>query len=57
MKTPDSKRKAAERDRMKAKGFKRFECYVHPEDWPGVRKYIDRLAGRRATLNTSGLAK
>jgi hypothetical protein len=48
MKTPDKQRKATERERMKKKGFKRFECYVHPEDWPQVRKYMDRLNKRRA---------
>lgn len=32
---------------MKAKGFKRFETWLHPEDWPVVRKYIDRLNKKR----------
>lgn len=49
MKTPDNKRKAAERERMKALGMKRFEAWVHPEDWPAVRAYIERKNRDRLT--------
>jgi len=45
---PANERKAAERERMRSRGFKRFECYVHPDDWPKVRKYMDRLTKRRS---------
>jgi hypothetical protein len=46
-KTPDNKRKAAERERMRERGFKRFEAYVHPDDWPAVRDYIERKRKER----------
>lgn len=48
LKTPDKLRKEAERQRMKAKGFKRFEAWLHPEDWPKVRELIERLTKKRA---------
>lgn len=48
MKTPDKTRKAAERDRMKEKGFKRFEAWVHPDDAPKVRAYVERLNKKRS---------
>lgn len=35
-------RKTAERERMKRKGLKRFEAWVHPVDRPAVRTYIAR---------------
>lgn len=38
----DNQRKAAERERMRSRGFKRFEAWLHPLDWPLVRKYIER---------------
>lgn len=47
MKTPDKTRKASERERMRFRGFKRFEAWLHPEDWPKVRTLIDRLNKRR----------
>jgi len=47
--TPDKDRKAAERDRMRALGFKRFEAWVHPGDAAKVRKYVDRLNKQRET--------
>lgn len=28
---------------MKARGFKRFEAWLHPDDFPAVRKLVDRL--------------
>lgn len=46
-KTPDKKRKAAERERMRARGLKRFEAWLHPEDWPAVRQYVDRKNRKR----------
>lgn len=42
MRTPDKDRKAAERARMRAKGFKLAQFWVHPEDFAAVREYIDR---------------
>lgn len=45
--TPVKLRKEAERKRMKAKGFKRFEAWVHPEDAPKIRGYVERLNRRR----------
>lgn len=48
MKTPAKKRKEAERQRMREKGYKRFEAWVHPEDAPKVRAYIERMSKRRS---------
>jgi hypothetical protein len=49
-KTPDKKRKAAERDRMRAHGFRRFEAWVHPEDLEAVREYVERKRKKRSAL-------
>lgn len=48
MRTPDKLRKEAERQRMKARGLKRFEAWLHPGDWPAVRALIDRLTKKRS---------
>lgn len=42
-------RKIEERERMKRKGFKRFEAWLHPLDWPAVRAYIDRKNRSRSS--------
>jgi hypothetical protein len=42
-----AERKAAERERRRKAGFKAFEVWVHLEDWPRVKRYIERLAKRR----------
>lgn len=34
----------AKRERM---GLKRFDIYLHPSEWPLVKRYIERLAKRR----------
>jgi hypothetical protein len=46
--TPVNQRKAAERERMRSLGFKRFEAWLHPLDWPMVRKYIERKNKQRS---------
>lgn len=33
---------------MRERGFKRFEAWVHPDDFPAVRKYVTRLQMARA---------
>lgn len=48
--TPPKQRKAAERQRMKSRGLKRFEAWVHPDDLPAVRQYIERKNKRREPL-------
>lgn len=40
-------RKADERARRREAGLKPFEVWMHPEDWPLVKKLIDKLAKRR----------
>lgn len=45
--TPAKLRKEAERKRMRERGFKRFEAWVHPEDLKRVRKLIERLNRKR----------
>jgi hypothetical protein len=47
-KTPDKNRKAAERDRMRGRGFKRFESWVHPDDLEAVREYVERKRKKRS---------
>lgn len=47
MRTPDKDRKAAERNRMRARGFVLRQLWVHPEDWEAVRDYVDRKRKRR----------
>lgn len=46
--TPAKLRKEAERKRMKGRGLRRFEAWVHPEDAPKVRALVDRLNRKRA---------
>jgi hypothetical protein len=41
--TPAKKRKAAERERMRNLGFKRFEAWVHEDDLARVDKLVTRL--------------
>lgn len=38
-----AERKAAERARMRARGFVLKQFWIHPEDWPRVEKYLSRL--------------
>lgn len=39
----DKERKAAQRARRKDEGWMAFEVWVHLEDWPKVKRYLDRL--------------
>jgi len=43
-----AERKAAERARKRAEGLKAFEIWLHPKDWPAVKRLLERLAKRRA---------
>jgi hypothetical protein len=46
----DAERKAAERARMRAKGYVLRQFWVHPDDWARVQKYLLRVnATREAT--------
>lgn len=42
-----AERKAAERLRRDAQGLKRYELWMHPSEWPLVKRYMERLAKRR----------
>lgn len=42
-----SERKAAERARMRAKGYILRQFWVHPQDWQLVQKYLLRVNKRR----------
>lgn len=42
-----AERKAAERERMRSKGYILRQFWVHPKDWPLVQKYLQRVNGRR----------
>jgi len=39
-----SERKAAERARRKADGWKRYELWLFPEQWKRLQSYLKRLA-------------
>lgn len=43
-----AQRKAAERERKAAQGLKRYEVWLHPEDWREVKAVLDRVKRRRA---------
>lgn len=42
-----SEYKAAQRVKRAEAGLKRYEFYLHPSEWPLVKRYIERLARRR----------
>jgi hypothetical protein len=46
--TPDKDRKAAERARMRDRGFVLRQLWVHPHDWPAVREYVERKRKKRS---------
>jgi hypothetical protein len=48
MRTPDKARKAAERARMRERGFVLRQMWVHPEDWEAVREYVERKRKKRS---------
>jgi hypothetical protein len=52
MGTPAKDRKAQERDRMRSFGFKRFESWVHPDDFEKVSALVAKLRRKRTALNT-----
>ena len=58
MKTPDKQRKAAERERMRDLGLKRFEAWVRPELVARVRRYVEQLNAlpdpKRKGMQTNG---
>ena len=41
-----AERKRAERERMRGAGFRIYQIYVRPADWPRVRKYLERVNNR-----------
>jgi len=40
-------RQKAMRERRIAEGLKRYEVWIHPTQWPSVKRFIERLAKRR----------
>jgi len=42
-----AERKREERERRRRAGFKPFEVWVHLDDWPRVKRFLERLAKRR----------
>lgn len=46
-KTPDKDRKAAERARMRGKGFKLAQFWIHPEDFEKVAAVVAKLRRKR----------
>lgn len=36
------------RERMHALGFKRKEVWIHPDDWPAVKKLVNKLTKKRS---------
>jgi L-alanine-DL-glutamate epimerase-like enolase superfamily enzyme len=52
--TPAKLRKEAERQRMKAQGFKRFEAWVHPDDFEKVATLVAKLRRKRTPDSAAG---
>jgi hypothetical protein len=50
MVTPAKQRKAAERQRMRDRGFVLRQLWVHPADWEAVREYVERKRKKRSAL-------
>jgi hypothetical protein len=48
MRTSDKARKAAERARMRSRGFVLRQLWVHPDDWEAVREYVERKRKKRS---------
>jgi len=48
-KTPmtPTERKRAERERKKALGLAQYTLWSHPDDWPKIREYADKLKACR----------
>lgn len=42
-----AERKADERARMRKLGYVLRQFWVHPQDWPRVKKYLERVNARR----------
>jgi len=43
----DAERKADERARMRKLGYVLRQFWVHPHDWPRVKRYLERVNARR----------
>lgn len=43
-----TERKAAERERKRSLGLVPGEVWAHPQDWPDVRRYVERKTRKRA---------
>ena len=43
----DAERKADERARMRKLGYVLRQFWVHPQDWPSVKRYLERVNKRR----------
>lgn len=43
----NQERLQALREKREKLGLKRFDIYLHPGEWPLVKRYIERLAKRR----------
>lgn len=50
----DVTRQQERRAKMRAAGFSLYQVWVHPADWPLVRRYIDRLRKRRTDGSRGG---
>lgn len=44
---PEARRVRAHRARLKESGLSKYDVYLHPLDWPMVKRYVERLAKRR----------
>lgn len=42
-------RQKSMRERRIAEGLKRYEVWIHPTQWPSVKRFIERLAKRRGS--------
>lgn len=47
MASSSAERKAAERERMRSRGYVLRHLWVHPGDWDRVKQFVARLMRRR----------
>jgi hypothetical protein len=46
-----NERKAAERERMRARGFVLRQFWIHPKDWPRAQRYLDLMMRKRERVS------
>jgi hypothetical protein len=50
-----AERKQAERERRREQGLVRVDAWVHPDDAPAIRRYIERTRKKRSAHLNKGV--